>query len=128
MALRSAVFGLALTYLPQLPSYVPYNLSKQAEAALPIIRNLLKFLWGAAIVKNLNGIASHVALNSWKGNVWKDEEEVVVVTGGSSGIGALVVRGFAARGVKVAILDLNESKDSLGKSLLGSSTFMRFSD
>ncbi|EHL02217.1 putative Short-chain dehydrogenase/reductase family 16C member 6 [Glarea lozoyensis 74030] len=114
---QSAIIALVLNYLPRLSEYIPYGFSRQALSAIPLARKLLKILWGFAIVKNLSGIASHVALNSWKTNEWNDEQEIVVVTGGSSGIGALVVRGFAERGAKVAILDLQEPKESLGPNI-----------
>lgn len=56
-----------------------------------------------------------MATNSWKSKKWEAEKEIVVVTGGSSGIGDLVARGFAERGVRVVILDLNEGKEGYGR-------------
>lgn len=115
VALQSAVFGLVLACLPRLSNCLPSNFLSQGESAISTTRKILGMVWVAVIAKHLNGIASHVALNSWKGNVWKDDQEIVIVTGGSNGIGAWIVRGFAERGAKVAILDLEDSKTTFGK-------------
>lgn len=42
-------------------------------------------------------------------------QEVAVVTGGSNGIGALIAKGLAARGIKVAILDIAEPSEEDSK-------------
>lgn len=50
-------------------------------------------------------------MNNWKGNKsgeWDWKKEVVVVTGGSDGIGKIIVHLFAEKGVKVAVLDVQE--------------------
>jgi 3-oxoacyl-ACP reductase-like protein len=114
LVLQSAFYGLALAYLPKTYDYIPFEYSSQAELVIPIVRSILQLSWALAVGKRLSSVASHVALNSLKGNVWTDDE-IVVVTGGSSGIGAMVVSGFVERGAKVAILDLQESKDTLGR-------------
>jgi 3-oxoacyl-ACP reductase-like protein len=46
---------------------------------------------------------------------WDWSREVVVVTGGSSGIGAIVVSRFAKSGIKVLILDRNPPSTTLGR-------------
>lgn len=37
---------------------------------------------------------------------WDWTKEIVLITGGSSGMGAVMVRMFAERGIKVVILDI----------------------
>jgi len=49
---------------------------------------------------------------------WDWSREIVVITGGSSGIGAVLVSRFAEKGVKVLILDRNAPPTELGKSRL----------
>ncbi|KAH7305295.1 hypothetical protein B0I35DRAFT_444303 [Stachybotrys elegans] len=56
--------------------------------------------WSAWYTKRK--VNNHVSDPSWD---WS--REIVVVTGGSSGIGAAVVSRFAAKGIKVLILDRN---------------------
>lgn len=46
-------------------------------------------------------------------DVWDWTREIVVVTGGSSGIGELIVRRLAQRGIKVVIMDINPPQDAL---------------
>jgi all-trans-retinol dehydrogenase (NAD+) len=58
-----------------------------------------------------NRILNHLARNNWllaKKNTWDWPHEVAVVTGGAGGIGANIVKGLAARGVKVAVVDIVE--------------------
>lgn len=43
---------------------------------------------------------------------WKWDEEIVVVTGGSGGIGSAMVEGFARRGVTVVSLDIKPPSDA----------------
>lgn len=45
-------------------------------------------------------------MNNWRSDTYDWGREVVVVTGGSDGIGALVVQLLAERGIKVAVLDV----------------------
>ncbi|KAF2673110.1 NAD(P)-binding protein [Microthyrium microscopicum] len=70
----------------------------------------LKVLWLIGLARDLNVKLNSWALNNW---TWKTEKdkwvwnwEVAVVTGGCSGIGKEIVQGLAAKGVKVAVLDI----------------------
>ena len=47
-------------------------------------------------------------MNNYSNDVYDWKKEVVVVTGGSDGIGAIVVKLLAEREVKVAVLDVQE--------------------
>lgn len=123
IAWKSALFGLAISSLPHLSESLPPALSEKLSYFLPLIGGrVLKVLWGSTVLYHLNGLFSHVALNSWKSKKWEAEKEIVVVTGGSSGIGNLVARGFAERGCKVVILDLNEGKEGYGRLRVHRST------
>lgn len=46
--------------------------------------------------------------NNWQNDTYDWTKEVVVVTGGSDGIGKIVSLLLAERGVKVAVLDVQE--------------------
>lgn len=52
---------------------------------------------------------------------WDWKSEIVVVTGGSSGIGALMVAKLVQRNVKVILVDLNEPQGKLCKSVYSGS-------
>ncbi|OCK77298.1 dehydrogenase/reductase SDR family member 8 precursor [Lepidopterella palustris CBS 459.81] len=77
----------------------------------------LKWLFALGLVVRINRVLNHTALNSWRlrseKKRWDWNNEVAVVTGGSSGIGELVVKGLMKKGVKVAVLDVQPLPDSL---------------
>jgi 3-oxoacyl-ACP reductase-like protein len=79
------------------------------------------------------GIGAQISLvlTAWAHNNWiwgkgrgaefgKDgwQKEVAVVTGGSNGIGALIAKGLAAKGVRVAILDIAEPAEDDSKPVV----------
>lgn len=47
-------------------------------------------------------------MNNWTNDTYDWNKEIVVVTGGSDGIGAIVVKLLAERGIKVVVLDVQE--------------------
>ena len=70
-----------------------------------------KVLKSIATLGVLNAASTYLSdkvVNNWSGDVWDWSREVVVVTGGSDGIGKVVVGLLAERGVKVAVLDVQE--------------------
>ena len=48
--------------------------------------------------------------NKWVNDEYKWNHEIALVTGGSDGIGALIVRKLAERNIKVAVLDIQEPR------------------
>ncbi|KAF1363971.1 NAD(P)-binding protein [Lizonia empirigonia] len=77
----------------------------------------LKWLVVCGVVKHVNRALNGLALNSYRLRAerarWTWEKEVAVVTGGCSGIGALVVQRLASRGLRVAVLDIQQLPASL---------------
>jgi hypothetical protein len=77
----------------------------------------LKWLLAIGVVLQGNNLLSLWARNNWlfktgeKQWIWPDE--IAVVTGGSGGIGALIVTGLAHKGVKVAVFDMQPLPDEL---------------
>ncbi|KAK6340602.1 hypothetical protein TWF696_008927 [Orbilia brochopaga] len=62
-------------------------------------------LWG--IIYRINRHLSRGARNNWiQDPSWTWSKEIAVVTGGSGGIGGLVVKGLAEKGIKVVVLDV----------------------
>lgn len=58
--------------------------------------------------KRVSAWLDRQVLNNWSGDVYEWGKEVVVVTGGSDGIGKRVVGLLAERGIKVAVVDVQE--------------------
>jgi all-trans-retinol dehydrogenase (NAD+) len=71
--------------------------------------------FGATGVANrqLNNVALNAGRWTSEKQRWNWNEEVAVVTGGCSGIGELIVKRLIGRGIKVAVLDIQELPASL---------------
>ncbi|KAF2016621.1 NAD(P)-binding protein [Aaosphaeria arxii CBS 175.79] len=92
----------------------------QNPQTLAVAVKVLKSFLAIGVLGTINRQLNRLALNSWrltsqKGR-WKLDEEVAVVTGGSSGIGYFIVRGLVAKGVVVAILDIIPPPNELGNN------------
>ena len=65
----------------------------------------LAFILG--LFQRITEFLNRRVLNNWNlGEKYDWSKEVVVITGGSDGIGAAIVRLLAERGIKVAVLDI----------------------
>ncbi|KAI4087745.1 MAG: hypothetical protein LQ348_001254 [Seirophora lacunosa] len=71
-----------------------------------IALNRLKLLIYAGIVRWINNFFSNSAVNNWNHSKYDWDKEIVVITGGSDGIGKSVALLLAERGARVAILDI----------------------
>jgi hypothetical protein len=102
----------------------PFAISPQqlplSEVQLGSIRGFLKgflILW---LFHEVNAALSRWAENRWMWkhdtSVWRWQDEVAVVTGGSKGIGASIVQELVARQIKVAVLDIEPLSDDLANS------------
>jgi all-trans-retinol dehydrogenase (NAD+) len=71
----------------------------------------LKWLFGFGLVRNLNEAINALARNNFSLSSskadWDWENEIVVVTGGSSGFGALYAKDLSAKGIHVVVMDIN---------------------
>lgn len=101
---------VALLYYPhKLRGILPTNI--QPHITSPAAVRTLKILFVFGILKRLNNKLSQLVLNNWKGNAkFTKSQELVLITGGSSGMGELVARDFSSQGVKVVVMDLNPPK------------------
>jgi NADPH:quinone reductase-like Zn-dependent oxidoreductase len=66
----------------------------------------LKTLVGLGLLKSVSSWLDDAVMNNWSNDTYVWSREVVVVTGGSDGIGKIVVQLLAERGIKVAVLDV----------------------
>jgi hypothetical protein len=88
--------------LRQPDSRIPWRLQLPFDPVLTA--SLAALLYGLLIRINRN--LSRRALNNATPAVFNWDKEIVVVTGGSGGIGATIVKQLAARGTKVVVLDI----------------------
>ncbi|KAJ5851831.1 uncharacterized protein N7529_011216 [Penicillium soppii] len=66
------------------------------------------------LLRATNRFFSNRALQNWTSNApWNNESELILLTGGTSGIGKQVMQDLSASGVRVIILDINEPNFTL---------------
>ncbi|KAL5397590.1 hypothetical protein PMIN06_012336, partial [Paraphaeosphaeria minitans] len=66
----------------------------------------LKSLVALGVLGSISGFLDDKVVNNWKSDEWDWKKEVVVVTGGSDGIGKSIVFLLAEKGIKVGVLDV----------------------
>ncbi|KAF2193793.1 NAD(P)-binding protein [Zopfia rhizophila CBS 207.26] len=125
--IRGLVFAVTLLILLSIvPSSTPFpNLLSLSERHLTIFVTVLKWFLALFVIWKVNSVLSRWADNGW---IWKDDKsawswrnEVAVVTGGSKGIGAMVVKRLISYGIRAAVLDvepLSEELQSAGANLV----------
>lgn len=112
-ALSPATTGLLLFALTLGPSALREKLGKYlSDAALNRAVRVLKALFALGLASRVNARLNEWALHNyrWKRSsteVWNWRKEVAVLTGGSSGIGALLTKKLAYKGITVVVLDVN---------------------
>ena len=85
------------------------ELAQQSPRALKALKALV-FL---SVLRRLNAWANRRALNNGVSDNYNWNREVVILTGGSNGIGRRMAELLGDRGIKVAILDIQPPKDKL---------------
>ncbi|KAJ4336933.1 hypothetical protein N0V95_008482 [Ascochyta clinopodiicola] len=122
LALNPAVTAFLLYILTSGPASLRTRLTSHIAALRDPRRHAtivraLKWLLALGLVRSANRSLNHLALNNYRLRPatarWKWDREVAVVTGGCSGIGALIVQKLAIHGVTVAVLDVQELPASL---------------
>lgn len=102
----------AILYHPaKLYSVLPVSLHKYIT---PGLIRALKVCFGLGVLQKANNKASELAINNWRSDGgFNKEKELVLITGGSSGIGLLIAKGFAEKGFDVVNFDLRPAQESL---------------
>ncbi|OAP56264.1 hypothetical protein AYL99_09443 [Fonsecaea erecta] len=115
-ALEPLVTGPLLFSLPRLPPSLLEQLPPSIYSVIrsPRTASALTFLLILGILRKTNRFLARRAVDNWtRSNRWDASKELVVVTGGASGIGEKVAASLATKGVKVIILDVNTPKTPL---------------
>lgn len=92
---------------PQSRAYPPAHPPRAIHATdhERAFHNLKALLWlGSA--SHINCFLDSAVANNWVNDTYDWAKEIVVVTGGNDGIGVIVVKLLAERGIKVAVLDV----------------------
>ncbi|KAE8385265.1 hypothetical protein BDV23DRAFT_190952 [Aspergillus alliaceus] len=75
----------------------------------PLVPKALTALLALGIIRKANRALGYWAANNWqRAKPWKNEGELVLLTGGCSGIGKQIMEDLAKAGVRVVILDIQE--------------------
>lgn len=113
----SASLLVAMKYLsPDLLDQLWNRLPFDASANTEIIQRVLRILLALGVVRHVNQFLNFCALNNWRPTAhpgWEWHKEITVVTGGCNGIGKAIVLGVVKKGVRVAVLDVQELPDEL---------------
>lgn len=72
----------------------------------PVASSRVKLLFYLGMARWLNNWYSRGALNNWVKDKYDWSKEIVLITGGSDGIGGHMVRLLAEKGIKVVVLDI----------------------
>lgn len=81
--------------------------------ASPTARGLATLVLAYGVVQQFNRTLSSYVVNNWSSDRYDWSREIVLLTGGSSGIGQAVARDLASRGIKVCVADVQEPSDPL---------------
>ncbi|KAF2398278.1 dehydrogenase/reductase SDR family member 8 precursor [Trichodelitschia bisporula] len=115
LALTSGPEALRGPLLHQLESFI--TKIGVSSITTPRVITALKVLLALGLGRRVNRALNAWALNNWRWRAqtdkWTWNWEVAVVTGGSSGIGLETVRLLSRKGVKVAVLDIQDLPESV---------------
>lgn len=118
IALQPILTVPALAYIVVWPdkiqSLLVQHSSISSKLEVSTVKKCLQILTAVGVIIRLNRYLSRKAANNWVADKTFDpKREIVLVTGGSAGLGLAIAQSFAARGVKVVAIDKDEPKTSL---------------
>jgi all-trans-retinol dehydrogenase (NAD+) len=83
------------------------------NASRDLVKSTLSVLLGLGFLRRVNKILSQASLNHYTRDLYDWCREIVVITGGSGGLGDVLVRKLANRNIKVISLDIVPSSRPL---------------
>lgn len=98
------------------PSALRTRALQTLHASPQILHYALRAVLALSALNVSNRLLNAYAANNWRARPqpgWVWDKEIAVVTGGCSGIGKAVVEGLVKKGVKVAVLDVQDMPDEL---------------
>jgi all-trans-retinol dehydrogenase (NAD+) len=106
---------IAILYYPEkLRSLLTMRLHPLISS--PAFIKTLKIALGLGVLRGINNKLSQWVVNNWKSDAnFVKSQEIVLVSGGTSGIGKLMAEYFAKQGVKTVVLDINAPREPLRK-------------
>lgn len=119
IALQPIITGAALAASLRSPDYVARILSvlSRGKLTLGTFRRITRVLLAIAVAYRLNNLLNRLVLNNWTTDrTWDWRKEIVIVTGGCSGIGELIANRLSQENVKVVILDVSPPRNALPSS------------
>ncbi|EED18631.1 short-chain dehydrogenase/reductase 2, putative [Talaromyces stipitatus ATCC 10500] len=109
----------AITTAQKLSQDILQKLHPSAQRILlsSTTRNVLAVVLALYLLKTFNRALSRSVLNNWTSDKYDWSREIVLVTGGCSGIGQSLAHQLANRGVKVIVADIQEPTTPLPKNV-----------
>lgn len=101
----------ALSLLQQYSQSAIAHLPPQAQELLanPLAQKAAGAVLALGVARTINSSLTQWTMNNWTGaGRWEPSREIVLVSGGCSGIGKQLMEDLAKQGVRVVIVDINE--------------------
>ncbi len=103
-----------LLYFPEkIQRFLPAALRTYASSNAFL--SALKIIVGFGLLRKVNNFLSRMTHNNWTRDHWRHGEEIVLVTGGSGGIGEAIARALSDSSAHVIAVDLFPPKTSFRK-------------
>lgn len=83
----------------------------------PLAQNSLAAILALGFLRYTNRTLSRWSLNNWNSDSWQGEKELVLLTGGTGGIGRQVMEDLSQAGARVVIVDIKEPEFKLRMSM-----------
>lgn len=111
-SLKTSITGSLLVVLLYFPQQLQSLLPTALHAVIASSRTItcLKAYFAFRCLQHLNYYLSDQVLNNWKNDAWRTGEEVVLITGGSGGMGEKMAIALSKSSKAVIILDIQPPK------------------